>query len=122
NKVLFINGKDDVVDNKGQAYLTTEHIKKLYTAFKDFTDIPHFSKVSTIDDIMVFDGNLNINFYVKNGYDKEDKSFRFSLLRQEPLSGLNPQGRRENPSRYNGEAPPQTTHSGRTESSLYCMS
>lgn len=64
-KVLFINGKDDVIDNKGLAYLTDNHIKRFYQAFKDFTDIPHYSKVATIEEIMAFDGNMNINFYVK---------------------------------------------------------
>jgi len=65
NKVLFINGKDDVVNNKGLAFLTTDHINKLYKAYKDFVDIPHYAKVATLDDIMAFDGNMNINFYVK---------------------------------------------------------
>ena len=64
-KVLFINGKYDVVDNKGLAYLTNEHIKKLYQAYADFTDIPHYSKVATNEDILALDGNMNINFYVK---------------------------------------------------------
>lgn len=64
-KVLFVNGKDDVIENKGQAYLTPQHITKLYKAFKDFTDIPHYAKVATLDEILAFDGNMNINFYVK---------------------------------------------------------
>ena len=64
-KVLFVNGKDDVIDNKGLAYLTTEHINKLYQAYKDFTDIPHYSTVATNEEILTLDGNMNINFYVK---------------------------------------------------------
>lgn len=66
-KVLFVNGKDDVIDNKGLAYLTEEHINKMYNAYKEFTDIPHYAKVATIEEILEFDGNMNINFYVKNG-------------------------------------------------------
>jgi type I restriction enzyme M protein len=65
NKVLFVNGKDDVVNNKGLAYLTEQHINKLYKAYNDFVDIPHYAKVATIDDIMALDGNMNVNFYVK---------------------------------------------------------
>lgn len=75
NKVLFINGKNDVIDNKGQAYLTDDHIRKLYKAYLDFTDIPHFSKVASIDEIMSHNGNMNINFYVLNGSDNERQSF-----------------------------------------------
>lgn len=75
-KVLFINGKDDVIDNKGLAYLTTEHINKLYQAYKDFTDIPHYSTVATNEEILALDGNMNINFYVKK--DNSDSDIFFS--------------------------------------------
>ena len=64
-RVLFINGKDDVIDNKGQAFLTETHIQKLYKAFKDFTDIPHYAKVATNEEIMALNGSMNVNFYVK---------------------------------------------------------
>ncbi|MDB4137235.1 type I restriction-modification system subunit M [Gammaproteobacteria bacterium] len=78
-KVLFVNGKDDVVDNKGLAYLTPEHINKLYQAFKDFTDIPHYAKVATLDEIMAFDGNMNINFYVKRDNSENEVDFKETL-------------------------------------------
>lgn len=64
-KVLFINGKDDVVENKGFAHLTDEHIKKLYQAYQDFSDIPHYSSVATLEEIMAKNGNMNVNFYVE---------------------------------------------------------
>ena len=51
-KVLFVNGKDDYIENKGQAYLTEAHISKLYQAFKDFADVPHYAKVATLDEII----------------------------------------------------------------------
>lgn len=75
-KVLFVNGKDDVIDNKGLAYLTTEQINKLYQAYKNFTDIPHYSTVATNEEILALDGNMNINFYVKN--DNSDSEVCFS--------------------------------------------
>lgn len=75
-KVLFVNGKDDVIDNKGLAYLTAEHINKLYQAYKDFTDIPHYSTVATNEEILALDANLNINFYVKK--DNSDSEICFS--------------------------------------------
>ena len=74
-KILFVNGKDDVIDNKGLAYLTNDHIDKMYQAFKDFTDIPHYAKVASIEEIMNFDGNLNINFYVKTDNSGKELSF-----------------------------------------------
>ncbi|WP_111710168.1 type I restriction-modification system subunit M [Lutibacter citreus] len=74
-KILFVNGKDDVIDNKGLAYLTNDHIDKMYQVFKDFTDIPHYTKVATTEEIMKFDGNLNINFYVKTDNSGKELSF-----------------------------------------------
>ena len=73
-KVLFINAKNDVVENKGPAYLTENHIGKVFKASQDFTDIPHYSKVATVEEILNLDGNMNINFYVKNGDSTEAKS------------------------------------------------
>lgn len=78
-KVLFVNGKDDVVDNKGLAYLTEEHINKLYQAYKDFTDIPHYSTVATNEEILALDGNMNINFYVKRDNSDSDICFATAL-------------------------------------------
>ena len=75
-KVLFINGKDDVIDNKGLAYLTKDHIDKIYKAYLDFTDIPHYAKVDTTEQILDFDGNMNINFYVKKDNSENDISFK----------------------------------------------
>lgn len=65
-KILFVNGKEEVIENKGQAYLTSAHIEKLFQSFVDFTDVPNFSKVATLEEIMEKEGNLNINFYVKS--------------------------------------------------------
>ncbi len=74
-KVLFVNGKDDFVENKGQAHLTNEHINKLYQAFVDFTDIPHYVKVATTEEILALNGNMNINFYVKKDNSGNNISF-----------------------------------------------
>lgn len=75
NKILFINGKDDVVENKGLAYLTDEHIDKFYTAYKNFKDVPHYAKVTYLEEILANDGNMNINFYVKRNTSKVNLSF-----------------------------------------------
>ncbi|MFT5716490.1 MAG: type I restriction enzyme M protein [Oleiphilaceae bacterium] len=78
-KVLFINGKDDVIDNKGLAYLTDEHISKLYQAYSDFTDIPHYSAVTTNEEILKLNGNMNINFYVKKDNSNSEICFTTAL-------------------------------------------
>ena len=73
--VLFINGKDDVFENKGLAYLTDEHIDRFYNAFKEYKNIPHYAKVATKEEILSFDGNMNINFYIKGEKSENDLSF-----------------------------------------------
>jgi type I restriction enzyme M protein len=75
-KVLFVNGINDVVQDKGNAHLTEQHIQKLYQAFKDFTDIPHFSKVATIEEVLKNNGNMNVNFYVKKELSQSENSFK----------------------------------------------
>jgi type I restriction enzyme M protein len=75
-KVLFVNGKYDVIDNKGLAYLNQEHINKLYSAFKEYKDIPHYAKVATVEEILDLEGNMNINFYVKVDKGEEQLSFK----------------------------------------------
>jgi len=74
-KVIFINGKEDVVDNKGLAYLTDEHITKFYNAFKEYKDVPYYAKVASIEEILSNDGNMNINFYVKKNNSVSGLSF-----------------------------------------------
>jgi type I restriction enzyme M protein len=74
-KVLFINGKDDVIENKGLAYLTNDHINKFYNTFKDFENVPYYAKVASKEEILSFDGNMNINFYVKRQKSENDLSF-----------------------------------------------
>jgi type I restriction enzyme M protein len=74
-KILFINGKDDVIENKGQAFLTEAHIEKLFKAYKDFKDIPNYAKVATLDEVFANNGNMNINFYVKRNNENGEKGF-----------------------------------------------
>lgn len=65
-KILFVDGKNDVVQNKGQAHLTNENIDKLYQSFVTFENVEGYSKVVSNDEILdKFSGNLNISFYVK---------------------------------------------------------
>jgi len=75
NKVLFIDGINDVVDDKNNAYLSEDHIQKLYVAFKKYSDIPCFAKIATIDEIMQNNGNMNISFYVERDNEKSTMSF-----------------------------------------------
>ncbi len=65
SKILFINAIDEVVEEKGKARLTDQHIRKIFDAYKKFEDVEGFSKVASIDDVLRKNGNMNISFYVK---------------------------------------------------------
>jgi type I restriction enzyme M protein len=69
NKILFINAVDEVVDDKGKARLTDTHIKKIYDAYRKYEDIDGFAKITSMEDVLKKNGNMNISFYVKRNND-----------------------------------------------------
>lgn len=70
-KILFINAKDLLVNNKGNSYLEQTHIEKIYDTYNKFEFIENFSNVVSINEILSLDGNMNINFYVKQSSPKQ---------------------------------------------------
>ena len=74
-KVLFVNGKDLVIENKGQAHLSEQHIKELHQAYIDYKDKPFFAKVATLEEILELGGNMNINFYVNKNNGNNNLDF-----------------------------------------------
>ncbi len=64
-KIMFINAVNQIFNEKSTAYLTDKHIKKIFTVFKKYKEIENFSNISTIEDIMKHNGNMNISFYVR---------------------------------------------------------
>ena len=69
NKILFINAVDEVIDDKGKARLTDKHIKKIYDAYRKYEDIDGFAKITSMEDVLKKNGNMNISFYVKRNKD-----------------------------------------------------
>lgn len=77
-KVLFINAQDLVKKEKTMSFLTEEHIRTIYEAYKSYEDIDGLSKVVEVEEILELRASLNINLYVnKYGADKQ-KSFEES--------------------------------------------
>ena len=69
-KVLFIDGVDQVRVGRAQNFLEKEHVEKIYSLYRQFSDEPNFAKVVTLDDIREKDYNLNIPLYIeKEGKD-----------------------------------------------------
>jgi type I restriction enzyme M protein len=65
NKVLFIDGYDQVRVGRAQNYLETEHINQLFAWYNGYDDVENYVKVASINDIKENDFNLNIPLYVE---------------------------------------------------------
>lgn len=64
-KILFIDGLQECVQDKNHAYLNEEHIQNIFKAYKDYTDIPHFSVVVDNKTLLEQGGNLSVHNHVK---------------------------------------------------------
>ncbi|MEV8392682.1 MULTISPECIES: class I SAM-dependent DNA methyltransferase [unclassified Streptomyces] len=63
-EVLFINAEREVVTGRSQNRLEPENIEKIVSVFREWTNIPGFSRVVTLREIADNDYNLNIRRYV----------------------------------------------------------
>lgn len=64
SQVLFINAEREVVTGRTQNRLEPKHIEKIVSAFRDWSEIPGFSRVVSLGEIADNDFNLNIRRYV----------------------------------------------------------
>ena len=81
-KILFIDGKNEIKQERSDAYLKEEHIKKLAEAYRAFQDVEGFAKVIDTSDILEKNqGNLSIPLYVKTVKENSKESVE-DLLKQ----------------------------------------
>lgn len=65
-QVLFINAVNEVERKNAQSYLEEKHIKRISSAYANYTDEKGFAKVATIQDICDNGFSLSIPLYVKS--------------------------------------------------------
>jgi type I restriction enzyme M protein len=65
DKVLFIDGSDQVRVGRAQNYLEPEHINQLFDWFNQNKDVENYVQVASMSDIEENDFNLNIPLYVE---------------------------------------------------------
>lgn len=53
------------MQEKNHAHLTEVHIQRIFIAFRDYTDIPHFSAVVENGAILANNANMSVHHYVK---------------------------------------------------------
>jgi len=64
NKVLFIDGSDQVRVGRAQNFLEKEHVDQLFVWYSKFQDVENYVKVVDMDTILENDYNLNIPLYI----------------------------------------------------------
>lgn len=64
-KILFINGFEEVVEEKQQAYLSEENIKTLFDLYTGYKNVPKKSYVAPLEEVIDKDYNLNVPLYVQ---------------------------------------------------------
>ncbi len=65
NKVLFIDGSEQVRVGRAQNYLDKEHVNQLYEWFSNYKDVENYVKVVKMTEISENYYNLNIPLYVE---------------------------------------------------------
>lgn len=85
-KILFVNAKEDVNIDKGQAWMTDKQINKVYELYKSFDEQKSYSSVVDVDEVLSKGGNMNISFYVQSLKTNNRESFSEALKAWEDAS------------------------------------
>lgn len=74
-KVLFINAKNEIKLERGDACLENQHIEKIIKAYSEYDEKEYFSRIVSNDDIIIEnDSNLSIQLYIDSEEQKNDES------------------------------------------------
>ena len=64
-KVLFIDGSEQIRVGRAQNFLEPEHVKQIFEWYESYNDVENFVKVVSLAEIEENDFNLNIPLYVE---------------------------------------------------------
>lgn len=64
NKVLFIDGSDQIRVGRAQNFLEKEHVNQLFSWYNEYQDVENYVKVVDMQQIIENDFNLNIPLYI----------------------------------------------------------
>ena len=81
-KILFINGFEDFIQEKQQAFLSDENIQTLFDLYTNYGNVSRKSYVATINEVKENDYNLNVPLYVEK-YDLGEIKEPLEVLIQE---------------------------------------
>jgi len=80
NTVLFINADAEFGEGRAQNYLRPEDLEKITQVYRQRREIPHYSRLVTLDELAANDYNLNIRRYVDNSPEPEIEDVRAHLV------------------------------------------
>lgn len=63
-KVLFINAKHEITRRNSESFLEDSHIEKIASTYHNFSEVPGFSGIGSIEDIQSNNSKLSISLYV----------------------------------------------------------
>ncbi len=94
-KILFVNAEHELVTGRTRNHLEPQNVEKIVEVFHNWTDIPGFSRVVSLDDIAANDFNLNIRRYVESSPPKQPLlDPRAALFGGVPKSDVQREGQR----------------------------
>lgn len=64
-KILFINGLEQVIEEKQMAFLSDENIHTLFGLYNGYENVHRLSHVATLDEIKDKDYSLNVPMYIE---------------------------------------------------------
>lgn len=64
-KIIFINAVNELRIDRTNAWLESQHIKKIHDAYKNFKDVDGFAKVMSKEDVLNSNGALSLQLYVR---------------------------------------------------------
>jgi type I restriction enzyme M protein len=91
-RVLFINADRDYTTGRNQNELGPEHVEKIVTVFKDWREIPGYSRAVKVEDLLAADANLNIRRWVDNSPAAETQDVRAHLYGGVPVAEVAEKG------------------------------
>jgi type I restriction enzyme M protein len=63
-KIIFIDARKEIKNEKTISFLLKEHISKIYESYYQFKNVNGFSYIAELDEIIKKDYNLNVPLYV----------------------------------------------------------
>jgi len=79
-KIIFINAINELRIERTNAWLEPQHIQKISDAYWKFKDVDGFAKISTIQQTLENNGNLNIPLYVKQAHNTSEHDLEDLLM------------------------------------------